>query len=356
MVLELEPSFPVVIRKMANWLNNKFPIVGLSPMDGVTDEPFRLTQCHVSKPDVIFTEFVSAEGLAHDAIKLYDHLLYLPEERPIIAQLFGKDPDSFYQAAQILCHLGFDGIDINFGCPAKKVTQHGSGAAIIANPKLAGQIISVVNKAIEDFKPDVFTNLKAKTVEVIKKNQQYSQLNSYKQPTLSVKTRLGLDTDISSSWIEFLSQQPLDLITLHGRTLKQGYSGEANWLAITAAAKIAHDHQIKFFGNGDIATRQQGIEYCQQYQVNGVLIGRATMGNPWAFTNQNPSWSEKFQTMVYHLRQFQQVFPHRRVDVLRRDFLLYTHNHPHAKELRQKIVQISQIDQLLSIEDEFTNC
>jgi len=156
-------------------------IVGLSPMDGITDEAFRLTQCQITKPDLIFTEFVSAEGLAHNAVKLFDTLLYSSIERPIIGQLFGKDPDSFYIAALILCHLGFDGIDINFGCPAKTVTQHGSGASLIDKPELASQIIKSVQKAVSDFSKNKFTlenlKLKEKVLEVIKRNQKYSNLS-----------------------------------------------------------------------------------------------------------------------------------------------------------------------------------
>ena len=153
-------------------------IVGLSPMDGITDEAFRLTQCEIAKPDLIFTEFVSAEGLAHSAVKLFDTLLFSKEERPIIGQLFGKDPDSFYLAAVILCHLGFDGIDINFGCPAKTVTQHGSGASLIDKPELASQIIKSVQKAISDFASSKVTikdlKLKEKALKVIDRNLKYS--------------------------------------------------------------------------------------------------------------------------------------------------------------------------------------
>jgi tRNA-dihydrouridine synthase len=153
-------------------------IIGLSPMDGVTDAAFRLTQVEIAKPDIIFTEFVSAEGIAHNAIKLFDQLLYSSKERPIIGQLFGKDPDSFYLATIILCHLGFDGIDINMGCPAKKVTQHGSGAALIEKPEVAAKIILAAQKGIADYQkdPKIFEtlNLKQKVLDVIQRNLDYS--------------------------------------------------------------------------------------------------------------------------------------------------------------------------------------
>lgn len=335
-------------------------VVGLSPMDGVTDAAFRLTQTQIAKPDLIFTEFVSAEGLAHHAVKLYDQLLYTKKERPIIGQLFGKDPKSFYIAAVILCHLGFDGIDINFGCPARTVTQHGSGAALIANPKLAGEIINSVKKAIIDFSQNQVSykdlEMKQKVSEVVNRNLKFSQHQGKIIPTLSVKTRLGIDTDVSQVWIPFLLSFNLDFLTLHGRTLKQGYSGSADWKAISKAATMAKTAGVYFFGNGDISSRTQALNYCHKYGVNGVLVGRAAMGNPWAFSDQKVSFKEKYDAMLLHAKNYQKIFPHRRFDPLRRHFLLYVSGHPQAKDLRQQIVQLTSIEQLCSLEEKILNC
>ena len=340
-------------------------IVGLSPMDGITDEAFRLTQCQIAKPDLMFTEFVSAEGLAHSAIKLFDTLLYSTLERPIIGQLFGKDPNSFYTAAVILCYLGFDGIDINFGCPAKTVTQHGSGASLIDKPMLASQIIKSVQKAVSDFANKKVTlkdlKLKEKVLKVIERNQKYSGIETLhatslsKKPTVSVKTRLGIITDISDTWIPFLLSHHLDFLTLHGRTLKQGYGGLANWDVIAKAAKYAQKTKTIFFGNGDVQSRLEALEYCQKYGVNGVLIGRAAMGNPWAFNDKKPDFKEKFNAMLLHANNFTAIFPSRRFDPLRRHFLLYVSGHPHAKQLRREIVKLTTIDQLYALEERITN-
>lgn len=332
-----------------------FPIIGLAPMDGITDEPFRLTQCHIAKPDVIFTEFVSAEGLAHGGLKLFDNLLYSPVERPIIAQLFGKDPDSFYLAAIILCHLGFDGVDINLGCPAKTVTQHGSGAALIAKPALASEIIKAVKSALSDFSQNKIKlsqlKLKPKVLKIINRNLKYSnyrlQITDYRLPTVSVKTRLGLNQSVISTWIPFLLKHRLDFVTLHGRTLSQGYSGLADWSEIKKAAAIAKKFSTPLLGNGDIQTRQQGIDYCQKYDVTGVLIGRAAPGNPWCFSNQIPTRRQRFNAMVYHYQIFQKTFPKRSTDSLRRHLLAYTHGLPDAKKLRQKLIHLSTLDDLL---------
>ena len=341
-------------------------IVGLSPLDGITDEAFRLTQCQIARPDLIFTEFVSAEGLAHSAVKLFDTLLYSSIERPIIGQLFGKDPDSFYTAAVILCYLGFDGIDINFGCPAKTVTQHGSGASLIDKPELASLIIKSVQRAVSDFVNNKVTlkdlKLKEKVIKVIERNNIYSGSPLVKEglgeivtPTISVKTRLGTASDTSDIWIPFLLSHKLDFLTLHGRTLKQGYAGLADWEAISKAANLAHQSKTIFFGNGDVQSRAQALVYCQKYDVDGVLIGRSAMGNPWAFSDKKPDFKEKFSAMLLHANNFTETFPSRRFDPLRRHFLLYVSGHPHASELRQEIVKLTKLDQLYLLEERLTN-
>lgn len=331
-------------------------------MDGLTDEPFRLLQSRIAKPDLTFTEFVSAEGLAHGAVKLFDHLLYSPEERPIVGQLFGKDPDSFYTAALILCHLGFDGIDINMGCPARTVTLHGSGAALIDKPELAGQIITAVKSAINDYSDKkrnlADLNLKEKTLKVIEHNNAYSKNKNTAKPTLSIKTRLGISTSAVDIWIPFLCQYQPDFITLHGRTLKQAYAGQADWSEIQKAALLAHETGILLLGNGDIQNREEGIAYCQKYGTSGVLIGRACLGNPWVFgdTPYQPSIKEKFDTMLLHAQMARNLFPTRRFDYLRAQFLFYAGGHPKAKQLRSSLIRISTLDQLCALEPDFQDC
>ena len=326
-------------------------------MDGITDAAFRLTQVEISKPDIMFTEFVSAEGIAHNAIKLFDQLLYSPKERPIIGQLFGKDPDSFYIATIVLCHLGFDGIDINMGCPAKKVTQHGSGATLIENPELAAKIILATKKGIADYQnnPKVFNKLKLKqkVISLLSKRGQGEIEN--KKIGFSIKTRTGINNSVVSTWIPFLCSFSPDFITLHGRTLKQGYSGLANWDEIQKAAVICHNSNIKIFGNGDLTSRQMANEYCQKFGTDGALIGRATMGNPWLFDNKTVSFKEKYQAMLTHAKHFVEIFPHRRFDSLRHHFLLYVSGHPNASALRQQIVKLTTIDQLCSLEEAITD-
>jgi len=336
-------------------------IIALSPMDGVTDCSYRQTQCFVKKPDVIFTEFVSAEGISRGGVRLYDQLLYGSNERPIVGQIFGKDPDSFYKAAVILCHLGFDGVDINMGCPAKTVTQHGSGAALIEKPEVASQIIKLTRQGIEDYCSGETTvadlGLKQSSLDVIERNRRFSDYSGtykdYQKPTLSVKTRVGITENVVPVWIPHLLSLNLDFISLHGRTLKQGYSGLADWKAIKLAASIAKEANTLLWGNGDVTSLPMAHEYIEKYGVDGILIGRCSMGNPWVFTNTVPSLKDKFALMCYHADQFTKIFPHRRLDPLRRHFLLYAGGHPRAKQLREKIVHVDSIQQLYALEEDF---
>ncbi len=354
---------------MSNFLKSSKPIIGLSPMDGITDEAFRLVQTQIAKPDLMFTEFVSAEGISRGGIKLYQGLLFSPQQRSIIGQLFGKDPESFYKSAIILCELGFDGIDINMGCPAKTVTQHGSGAALIDKPKLAVEIIKATKQGIDDYCSGKIKitdlGLNQKTLDVIKQNQKYSGINVEthhdaslppSKPTLSVKTRLGIDKPVVEQWIPVLLKQPIDFLTIHGRTLKQAYAGKADWQEINKVVNLSKNTGIKIFGNGDVQNKNEALEYCKKYGVDGVLIGRAAGGNPWAFNNHIATPQEKFSAMLLHAQIFGQVFPKRCFDSLRKHFLLYTSDFSHAKSLRMKLVRLNSVKELLSLEEEFKAC
>jgi tRNA-dihydrouridine synthase len=367
----LVPNLPEKLKKETrlenNFMNflNKKNLIALAPMDGITDEVFRLLQSQIAKPDLIFTEFVSAEGISHGGVKLFDTLLFSHQERPIIGQLFGKDPDSFYKSAVILFHLGFDGIDINMGCPAKTVIRHGSGAALIENQDLAIKIINSTRQGIDDYFNKKITikdlGLKKKTLDVIKRNQKYSQLDLKEKRlrlTLSVKTRLGVNKSIVKDWVKVLLAQNLDFITIHGRTLKQGYSGQADWSAIDQIVKIAEKNKskTKIFGNGDIQSRKQALEYLKKYNLDGILIGRAASGNPWLFNDHLATNQERFSAMANHAHLFEKIFPHRRFDSLRKHFLFYTSNFPQAKSIRKKIVRLNSVKELLKLEDDFLNC
>jgi tRNA-dihydrouridine synthase len=342
-----------------SYIQNHQPI-GLAPMDGVTDEPFRQIQLQIAKPDVFFTEFVSAEGLWRGGIKLYQQLLYTSAQRPIVGQIFGKDPESFYYSTLILCFLGFDGIDLNMGCPAKTVTQHGSGAALIGKPQLALELIASAHRAISDYSSGKVSlqnlPLKEKIRQTILQHRPYSGYQDdfhRPRPTLSVKTRLGIVEPSVFDWFPLLLSQPLDFLTVHGRTLKQGYSGCADWDSIAQVVKLAQGTNIKIWGNGDIGSLTQAREYINRFRVDGILIGRAAMGNPWVFSQDFPTPAQRFSTIMLHAQISHSIFPLRRFDGLKKHFVAYVSGLPNASQLRQLLVTTNSLADLDSLAQYF---
>ena len=228
------------------WLNIPKPIVGLSPMDGVTDASFRFIVAKYGGPDVTLTEFVNVESAIFAPHTLLKDFTYSEIERPVVAQIYGRTPELFYTVAHIVCELGFDGLDINMGCPAKKVAANGSGAALILNPDLARSIIRSVAQAIRDWVAgQTLADLKIDP-EFIQQVKVANRLRTgLETPAarrlipVSVKTRLGYDRVVIEEWIQTLLEENPSVISLHGRTLRQGYKGSADWEAIARAVEIA---------------------------------------------------------------------------------------------------------------------
>ena len=274
-------------------LFEKKMILALSPMDGVSDFPFRAINKKYGKADVIFSEFANVEGICRSSsARILDHFDFNEQQRPFVAQVFGKTPIFFKQAAVLLCELGVDGIDINMGCPAPTVANHGSGAAIIKDPKLAKEIIKVVQEGVKEWTeglelkdcPDISEKM---LLAVIEKKRKFSLVdtNRDKFPTISVKTRIGYHDEEIETWLPHLLEMRLAAISLHGRTLKQVYSGKADWSVIGRAAKLIkkEDPSVTFLGNGDVSSYEEAKEKVAQYGVDGVLIGRASYGQPFIF-------------------------------------------------------------------------
>jgi len=317
------------------WAKLKKPIIGLAPMDGVTDAPMRFITAKYGKPDVIFTEFVSAEGLRRvtDGNKLslasrnslLRHLKFDEIERPVVAQLFGGDPTAFLEVAKLIVEMGFDGVDINMGCPARKVAGRGEGAGLINNPQLAGEIISAVKKGVDGKIP------------------------------VSVKTRIGYDQP-DPSWWQFLATQDLAAVTIHGRTFKQLYQGRADWAAIARAATLIKRSGAVFLGNGDVRDRAHCPLPIAQYGVDGVLIGRAAQGNPWVFNGavtqshgDTVTREDKLMIALEHARKFEEIFPEDRFFVMRKHLAWYARGFDGAADLRQKLVLCNSADEVEKI-------
>ncbi|MFM8550754.1 MAG: tRNA dihydrouridine synthase [Nitrospiraceae bacterium] len=349
------------------WPTLPQPIVGLSPMDGVTDAAFRLAVARQGVPDVTFTEFTSVVDVCRGPDFLLSTFLYSEEERPVVAQLYGKQPDFFYQAAHVVCELGFDGLDINMGCPSKNVSSSGSGAALIKTPDLAHAIMRAARQGIQDWANGqtlAQVGLKASRVNLI----QAMNLKRSGQPSpprrvipLSVKTRLGYDSVVVEQWIgHLLAEQPA-VISVHGRTLQQMYKGEADWNAIAQAARMVRGTATLLLGNGDVQSLGDVVRRVRESGVHGVLVGRGALGSPWFFRKKElarqaasaaesvptlslddeVSLADRFRLMVEHARLFERIegdawFPH-----IRKHLGWYCKGFPHAAAMRAQMVRAS---------------
>ena len=229
------------------------------------------------------------ERLCAGEVKLLRMLLYDESQRPIVAQVYGTTPDAFRATAVLLCRLGFDGIDINMGCPSSSVAENGAGAGLIRTPALAAEIIAATRAGVRDWQngatardvPDVAPAV-AELVE-----QQHRQLPLIFQQRraipVSVKTRIGYTKSQVDEWVSHLLECTPAAISLHGRTLTQAYGGRADWNAIGRAVELARGSGTLILGNGDVADRADGLARAAAYGVDGVLMGRASHGNPFVF-------------------------------------------------------------------------
>ena len=343
------------------WQQLNKPIIGLSPMDGVTDAAFRQITKKYGAPDIMYTEFTNVEGLCHGATQLLKPLIYHEAERPIIAQIFGKTPKYFRQVAVLLCELEFDGIDINMGCPAKNVAQHGSGAALIQTPQLAQEIIKETKAGVQDFQNGKRIRDCVDLKKLLKKspnlNKKKSELKNNEVP-VSVKTRIGYDKPVTKDWITTLLETQPAAIALHGRTLKQGYSGSANWEQIGLAAQLTKKTKTLILGNGDVNDRQEAEAKAKQYGVDGVLIGRAAFGNPYVFQSviPHPVAGSLAKLAYEHARLYEQIFASQEKYSflpIRKHLGWYINGIEHAKEIRIKLMQTNSAQEVESVFHEF---
>jgi len=342
------------------WKNLDRPIVGVAPMDGVTDAAFRHMICKYSKPSLVMTEFTNVEGLARGAIKMMSAFLYSEIERPIVAQIYGVEVDSFYKCSVMLCAMGFNGIDINMGCPANKVAKKGSGAGLIQTPELAKKIIRACKKGVGDWVNGISLEDAGIHENLI------SQISSiHKNPTsridacgldrveipVSVKTRIGFDSNIASEWVKHLMEELPANISMHGRTLKQMYLGAADWDAIAEAAEICRGSDICFLGNGDVKSMDDAREKCEKYGVDGVLVGRALMGNPWFFNGKKPdSIAKRFEVLLDHCKYFEDL-NYASFHNIKKHLAWYCKGFDGAKELRLMLMKADSFKDVKEIVD-----
>ncbi len=296
----------------------EFPLL-LAPMEDVSDPPFR-AMCKELGADLMYSEFISTEGLIRDAVKSREKLDIYPEERPVGIQIFGHNKDSMMQSAEIVESVHPELLDINFGCPVKKVVSKGAGAGILQNIPLMEELTKAV-------------------------------VNATKLP-VTVKTRLGWDDTTKSivSTAERLQDVGIKAISIHGRTRKQMYKGEADW-SLIADVKNNQRMNIPVFGNGDIDSPEKALLYKERYGVDGIMIGRAAIGYPWIFNEikhymatgkhlDPPTIAERVRVAKRHLELSLEWKGERRGIVeMRRHYTNYFKGVAHFKEIRKVLVQ-----------------
>jgi len=337
------------------WATLPKHFVGLSPMDGVSDHPFRHIQKKYGNPDVMYTEFTCVEGIAHGATRLLKDFMYDETQRPIVGQIYGHTPEDFRTVALIVCQLGFDGVDINMGCPARNVTHLGSGAALIRTPKLAQEIIKAVQDGVEDWyngKSVEDTQLSDEIKASVSESSKASTHTKREKIPVSVKTRIGFDKPVIQEWISNLLEMQPATIAIHGRMLKQYYGGLADWEKIGEAKKLASSTDTLVIGNGDVKTLEQAKERMSAYGLDGVLIGRASMGNPWVFKGEDGTVEERFKVAIEHAELFEKTFgDHERYTFLpmRKHLGWYVKEFYGASEVRQKLVKANNAEEVREI-------
>ncbi len=365
---------------MSFWERLPRPILGLAPMDGVTDAPFRRMVARQGKPDVTFTEFTHVNDMCRAPEYLLDSLLYGEEERPIVAQIYGKDPELFYIAAQLVGELGFDGLDINMGCPSRNVANSGSGAGLIRTPELARRIVEAARRGLDDWAagaPLPAERLRPGRVELIRRmNEARTGRPSVTRRALplSIKTRIGYDSDVAERWIKWLLESAPAAVTIHGRTLEQMYRGRSDWAAIARAADRARGTGTLVLGNGDIQSLAEAAARIEETGVDGVLVGRGVLGEPWFFQeaararaewrdgarasgggdwNRSATPDARFAALLDHARLFEQLCGRARFPHVRKHLAWYCKGFPHAAAMRARMVRASCADEVETIVREF---
>ena len=353
------------------WHRIEKPIVGLSPMDGVTDASFRRVAARYGRPDLCMTEFTSVEAICCGAEGFVRDLSYGDYERPVLAQIYGRTPEAFYRVAHIVCDLGFDGLDINMGCPAKNVANKGCGAGLILNPELAVAIIRAARRGLRDWAAGQRLEDVGLAPDVLERVRHMNRGRippaTRKLIPLSVKTRVGYDKVAVDEWIPVLLGEGPAAISLHGRTLKQMYRGLADWEAIHRAVELARDLPTLILGNGDLKSMSDAVERIRQTGVDGVLLGRGAMGNPWVFRDKqwakdtlagisspggaglDVSREERTRVLLEHSRHFESLWGERRFPAMRKHLAWYCKGFRGAAQWRARMVRARNAEEVARI-------
>lgn len=314
------------------WDNLPKPFLVLAPMEGVTDIMFRQVVAHAGRPDLFFTEFTNVSSYASEKGRdnALERLEIAPSDAPIIAQIWGKEPEHFEKTASALESLGFSGIDLNFGCPDKNVNKTGGGAAMIKTPNLAIDCFRRAKKA---------TNL-----------------------PVSIKTRLGWSNiDEYKTWLGVLLAEHPAALTVHLRTKKEMSKVEAHYELIPEIIKLRNETspETKLIINGDIKTKDEALALYEKYpEVDGFMIGRGVFQNPYCFTNHIATREELMELLKLHLdlyekqsKKYAEHHPGKTLsyEPLKHFFKIYINNFPGASDLRAKLMETHSLDEARAI-------
>jgi nifR3 family TIM-barrel protein len=322
------------------------PMVVLAPMADVTDAPFRRMiakySAHVrgngtvGGPDVMWTEFVSADGLCRATEegkkKLMADLIYTEEERPIVAQLFSSNPEHMEAASALCTELGFDGIDINMGCPDRSIEKQGCGAAMIKNPVSAAEIIRAAKRG---------ANAGGRNIPV------------------SVKTRVGYNKDELETWLPALLAEEPAVITVHARTRKEMSKVPARWERVARAVELRDEmgSDTLIFGNGDVKSLDDAYSKCEETGADGAMLGRAIFGNPWLFHPVDDlttvTLPERLRVMIEHTKLFEELLPFKNFAIMKKHYKAYVNGFPGAHELRAILMEAKSSDEIERVVNTF---
>jgi len=329
------------------WEKLEKPFFVLAPMADVTDAPFRRMiakySAHtradgtVGGPDVMWTEFVAADGLIRATpegkAKLMADLIYSEEERPIVAQLFSSNEVHMEQACALCLELGFDGVDINMGCPDRSIEKQGCGSAMIRNPENAKAIIAAAKRGCQSDEPGGIP--------------------------VSVKTRLGYNTDELEQWLPTILSAKPAAVTIHGRTRKEMSKVPAKWDRIARAVEIRNElgSDTLILGNGDALSMADAADKANQTGVDGVMLGRAIFGNPWLFHPEKDlstvSLEERLSVLIEHTKLFEELLSFKNFAVMKKHYKAYVNGFDGAVHLRSSLMACNTSAEIESIVHDF---
>jgi nifR3 family TIM-barrel protein len=315
---------------MGFWEKLKKPIMSMAPMSGISDEAFRLMFLKYGRPDVFWTEFVSVDGLVSEKGRDYclNVLKHDKREKPIVAQIFGSNPLHFEKSAKIIADLGFDGVDINMGCPDRDIEKNGGGAVLIKNPELAKEIIRATKKGAPSL-------------------------------PVSVKTRIGYDKNEIKKWIPLLLEENISALTVHFRTRKELLAPLTHWELAKEIVKLRDKISPKtlIFGNGDVKSLKQAKKLVEKTGLDGIMIGRGLLGNVWFFSEKTPTISQRLNAIIehaeilenFHKKDIDKNGCYKQFDGIKKHFHAYTKGFRGAKELREKLMKTKNTSQAVEI-------